>query len=127
MNTFQEFDDLLQGRNKASKKIAHNTYAIRQGDNIAIRLHQTDIIVFSPCGDTVYNTGGWYSVTTKQRLNRFGPVGVYQKKGEWYYYDDTPFIDGASVGRWVIDLGGMVAASEATPKNPASHCWILTN
>jgi hypothetical protein len=109
MNTFQEFDDLLQ--------IAHNTYAIRQGDDIAIRLHLTDIIVFSPCGDTVYNTGGWYSVTTKQRLNRFGPVGVYQKKGEWYYYDDTPFIDGASVGRWVktpLDLGGMATISKVT-------------
>ena len=36
------------------------------------------------------NTGGWFSRTTKVRMNQFshnfcfGSFGVYQKKGEWF-------------------------------------------
>ena len=39
----------------------------RRGENIALKLHNTDIVTLYPTGDMSLNTGGWYTVTTKER------------------------------------------------------------
>lgn len=52
-----------------------------------LRYHRTDIIVAYPDGRIVLSTGGWWTSTTKKRMNRFlSEIGwyVYQKKHEWY-------------------------------------------
>lgn len=76
---YREADSLLQGRCKQSRKIANNTYLRRDdwyhgGDNsIAVRLHRTDIITFYPNEKIEVGTGGWDTVTTRDRINRYLP------------------------------------------------------
>ena len=95
-------------------KVANNTYleergaAWGYGDPIALRLHNTDILTYTPEGIT-YNTGGWQTVTTKARMNDYGPLYLTQKAHRWYYRDGSgpitmgdrqyaEYIDGMRVG-----------------------------
>jgi len=70
-----------------SRKIANNTveYTKKNGDTI-IRLHLTDILTFKKNGAVILNSGGWQTVTTKERINRYLPEnwGLYQEKSIWY-------------------------------------------
>lgn len=104
MNSFTYFDSQLQGRNKSKRKLANNTYAERRGEDIAIRLHQTDILTYKKDGTIVANSGGWKTSTTKDRLNNYLPTGVsiHQERGIWYWShgdgDRVIFTDGDSIG-----------------------------
>lgn len=79
-------------RNKyKGKLVANNTRLLMNYDlSISVKLHNTDIVVFDSNGDIILNTGGYYTVTTKTRMNEFLPEGykVFQKKGTWYL--ETP-------------------------------------
>lgn len=59
---------------RPSKKVGPNTYLHWVSDrqiSVAILFHSTDIIKFYPNGDTELNSGGWHTVTTKARMNKF--------------------------------------------------------
>lgn len=75
------------GAEKDSRKVCgDNTYVERRNPhNVAIRLHQTDIIAFSASGLVTLSTGGWHSQITKQRLEQFlpAPLTVFSFKGQW--------------------------------------------
>ena len=89
--TYKEANEKLVGRNKESKKIDNNTYLQRRGEDIAVKLHKTDIITFKADGDIVLNTEGWITVTTKDRLNKFLPTGYFisQNNKIWYLNKDN--------------------------------------
>jgi len=104
MLTYTEAKELLNtARNKANgKPIANNTRLFDRGEYIAVRLHSTDVLNIYPNGKYKVYTGGYYSTTTKERINRFSPVRVYQQSWAWYTWQpalpDEPselFIDGA--------------------------------
>ncbi len=67
---------LNEGRNRESRKIGNNTWLERRGKNIAVRLHHTDVVTWSPNGTVTFRTGGWDSTTTRERLNRYAPGGI---------------------------------------------------
>lgn len=74
-----------------SKVIGHNTTAYDHGDHVTIRFHQTDIVKVYATGDRIdFDTGGWESVTTKQRMSLFSPPGMspFQKDYVWYVSDE---------------------------------------
>ena len=78
---------------QSAKKIANNTLRIRYTDGReAIRLHTTDILTFQN-GRCTYNSGGWRTVTTKDRMNTYGPARITQAAGIWYI-DGKVFQDG---------------------------------
>lgn len=86
----------LTGRCRDRRKMANNTYLERLGDDIGLRLHDTHVIVWKPNGDIVLDSGGWRSMTTKERMTNFLP-GTYpqhswvrQEKGIWFvkWHDD---------------------------------------
>lgn len=81
------------------RKLANNTYLRRAEDGtIVIRLHQTDIIRVLPENLFVLNSGGWQTITTKERMNRFTPARIWQIKHVWYLSPEkTPFFDGIIV------------------------------
>lgn len=82
--TYQELDAFLGTRD--AKALCNNTYAERLGAGvIGVRLHSTHVVILSPVR-IVLNTGGWSTITTKDRLNRFlpGGWGVTQKNHEWF-------------------------------------------
>jgi hypothetical protein len=76
------------------RKLANNTYLEWRGSvddpnsNIAIKLHNTDIVTLHPDGSMVLNSGGWRTVTTKERINRYLPHNwrLFQEKGIWYMH-----------------------------------------
>lgn len=83
---YQACSTIASFRNQEKGKlIQRNTRLYRESDEeIRLKLHQTDIIIFTPHIITL-NTGGWYSRTTKDRMNTYlKDWHVYQHKHEWY-------------------------------------------
>ena len=66
------------------KKLANNTYLIDNGKRRAIRLHSTDIATEAGQGKIRIDTGGWDTLTTRERLHRFTSCRVYRDKGQTY-------------------------------------------
>ena len=85
---------VLGKRNRGQRKVGNNTYAYIEYDgSVAIELHGTKVVVFSPNGMVKLNSGGYHTHTTKKRINQYSPVKVYQKNFEWFLSDGTPFED----------------------------------
>lgn len=91
-----EADKILAGRD--SIKIGHNTYLECISDNraeYAVRYHNTYIVRFFRDGGITLHNGGWYTSTTKERMNEFITGRVYQKNHDWFYvgHDQTGALD----------------------------------
>lgn len=72
--TYHEADAQLNGRCHEHRKLQNSTYLERRpGSDIAVRLHQTDVLTFSPDGAITLDSGGWDTVTTKDRMNAYLP------------------------------------------------------
>lgn len=107
---YKTLDSKLTGRCKDRRKLANNTYAnrcVNNADAIAIRLHDTDVLIFYSDGRVVYDSGGWRTVTTKDRMSTYGPWPVYQRDRVWYIRDrrtDTEheYYDGFTVNVGVV-------------------------
>jgi hypothetical protein len=71
--------------NPRGLKLANNTY-LRWGDrHFAVRLHDTDVVTFHDDGTIELDTGGWDTVTTKQRMNAcLRQYRVFQHAHVWY-------------------------------------------
>lgn len=72
-------------RGRGSCTIGHNTGArLDAGGVVTVSLHGHDIVQLFPDGDTAWTLAGWPTVTTRERVNQFLPVGqrVYQHRGE---------------------------------------------
>ncbi|KKM25263.1 hypothetical protein LCGC14_1596730 [marine sediment metagenome] len=113
---YQTADAQLQGRNRESRKLANNTYLRRRGEDIAVQLHATDVVTYHPDGSTTLNSGGWRTVTTKDRMNAYGPVQVWQDRGVWYIgkgwqNKGTVYADGITV----LANGSITGQGTATP------------
>lgn len=121
--TFEEADRLLGKR--AYRQVANNT-AVHElqphGEirRIGLLLHTTDVIVWRANGEIEYRTGGWRTVTTKQRIDhvlRAHGYNVFSKRYEWtvrdfingeeFAFEDGDYILARTVrydhlrGRWV--------------------------
>ena len=116
IKSYTDADEILTGRCKDRRKITNNTWLERRGpDEIAVRLHATDVVTYYADGSIRLNTGGWFTVTTKARINEFSPFSVSSNRGEWnvsirnpnyvdhftgdyrdnpYWADSRPFRDG---------------------------------
>ena len=68
-------------------KIGHNTYLHPVYEtavpSYAIRYHDTDIVTIRPDNTYVLNSGGYRTVTTKQRIASLAPGCLYQKNNIW--------------------------------------------
>ncbi len=82
--------------NRSSKKIANNTYLKQLNDCIGLLYHDTYIIKFYS-DYMILDNGGYYTMTTKERLNTFGIVGIYQKNSIWYLSDNSAFYNGVKI------------------------------
>jgi hypothetical protein len=85
-HTYSEAAAVLNGRD--SVKLGNNTWLERIVTDrlkIVVRLHSTNIVVFHDDGRVTLHTGGYRTVTTKDRLNQFITGRVYQKAHQWYY------------------------------------------
>ena len=98
--TYAEVLALVHGKtNRQERKIGNNTYAeIEHDKSISVRLHGTDVVRFYANGLVKLNSGGWRTHTTKQRINKYSPVRIFQKNFEWFLSDGRPFEDNMLVG-----------------------------
>ncbi len=71
--------------NRSRRKLGNHTYLERRDNGtIAVKLHETDVVTFNPDGSAMLDSGGWRTITTKDRINGFGPVNVSQDNSVWY-------------------------------------------
>lgn len=73
----------LTGRCIERRKVDNNTWLVRREGHVALRLHNTDILKYWPDGSVEYYAGNWQTWTTKDRLNKFGPLRIYSDRGVW--------------------------------------------
>lgn len=94
LSTYAQAAERLGTRDR--RKIDNNTYLERRdAETIAVRLHETDVVTFHANGTAVLNTGGWMTVTTKDRLNNHAPCSrISSVKGRWFVGDSLPYFDG---------------------------------
>jgi hypothetical protein len=84
--TPKNFEQAMQVLNgKETVRLGNNTYLKKWIDAVSVRLHATDIVTFWVDGRVTLYTGGWRTVTTKDRINKFITGRVYQKNHEWFY------------------------------------------
>lgn len=104
-------------------RLARNTYAewveAPGRGPIAIRFHATRILTYSPEGWVTLNSGGWRTVTTKQRINEFLPrFNVLSTYRGWIIWggnyrmglpscdDHCCFVDGMRVNVQTLEVDG---------------------
>ena len=88
--------------NRDTRKVGNNTYLERDRwspGTIFLRLHRTRIVAFHEDGSVRLNSGGWQTVTTKERLNWVSGIRVFQQDWQWYVYipktgETVPYSDG---------------------------------
>lgn len=109
---YSQADAKLQGRCAKRRKVANNTWLERRDEDIALRLHETDVVTFHRDGTVTLSTGGWFTVTTKSRINDAlpGHLRVCSERGRWFLYvygtKHAAFNDGMRVD---LDSGDVVS------------------
>ena len=85
-------DDLRRHLNgRTSRALAHNTTVEADEDgSVGIRFHATRILTFHADDTFTVRTGGWRSVTTKQRLNALLPAGFRIFSRDYAWQISTP-------------------------------------
>lgn len=80
-------DRFLGTRNE--RQLAHNTTVSRFAVWIDVQYHWTVIVRYYRDGRVRLDSGGWQTVTTKQRINELLPPGfrLLQKDFRWYVED----------------------------------------
>jgi hypothetical protein len=81
------------GAKKSERPWGNNTRVRQDAHAIVVTLHNTEVAHVRPDGSITLNTGGWQTVTTKDRLNKVlalagGHWRVWTEKSLWmlYYY-----------------------------------------
>ena len=93
MLTYDQAMDILRTARTPAKKLGNNTYLRRVSDTtIAVVLHTTEVVRIHDDGTYTLNSGGWRTVTTKDRLNAYSPASVSQRNHDWYVGAE-PFYD----------------------------------
>jgi hypothetical protein len=97
--THSEAIKMVHGKTKKnSRKVGNNTYAeILPDGSVGIMLHSTYVVKIHPDKSATLNSGGWHTPTTKDRINQYSPVRVYQRKGQWYLESGDEYEDGVVV------------------------------
>lgn len=97
--TNAEATQLVLGKTRrGQRKIGNNTVAFIELDGtVSIQLHSTKVVQIHPDDTVTLNSGGWRTSTTKNRINKYSPVKVYQRNHEWFLEGGTPFEDGIVV------------------------------
>ena len=121
--------DAQQRKEYRPKIVARNTFRFERDGETVIRLHGTDIVTKHKNGSVTLHDGGWKTVTTKDRINRYMPAGysLYQESGAWYvmrhdskgvWWNGTrvPYFDGIRVPQCFSKMNGKGAATEKKEK-----------
>lgn len=86
--TYEDANRLLG--TKDMKRVYNNTWLRRKDeDTVAVQLYSTDVVLIHRDGTYTLNSGGHRTVTTKTRINDYGPRCVCQRKSTWLVGPDA--------------------------------------
>lgn len=71
------------GCSLTTEKGAYRDTSVDLGDMVVHYYHQTPVVAKKD-NKIWLNNGGYYTSTTKERINRYSPFKVYQRDYEWY-------------------------------------------
>jgi len=103
--TYTQAKDLLSKSRKDTKNLKHMTDLRKVETGYAIRYWDTDVVTIHEDNTYTLNSGGYLTMTTKERINEYSPGRLYQNKGLWYHKNDMVFIDNC-----IVDADGMPIA-----------------
>jgi hypothetical protein len=94
-------------KGKIRTRLGNNTYLELSDSDpvhgfIGVRLHDTYVVRFWADGQVTLHTGGYRTVTTKERINQFINGRVYAKNYQWFY---CPLVDGRAAGELACSFG----------------------
>ena len=95
--TYKDCLELISKSKVGRLKLKHNTYLEQRGESFVVIFHRTAVVKIFPDDRYQLFTGGWHTVTTKQRINQFSPARVYQERGDWYLDSGREFFEGVIV------------------------------
>lgn len=147
---YEKAQGLLTGRCKNRHELANNTYLERRDDGtVAIKLYSTDILTFHEDGRIDLSMGGYNTVTTQDRINRYLEHGrVWTESGYLFLNwmgkkvgisdDATLYPDGRIVGKGVVSAAAqrntiaeahrervrLYARSEEAKRRRRERYWI---
>ena len=95
----QQYKKARTIKGEKKKKLENNTYLLKDGEDYCVRLHQTVVVRIQPDNTCILNSGGWFTPTTKDRINRFSPkeISLSQSNKVWYLNNGSEFFDGIIV------------------------------
>jgi hypothetical protein len=95
----QQYKKARTFKGEKRKKLERNTYLLKEGEDYCVRLHQTIVVRIQPDNTCILNSGGWFTPTTKDRINRFSPkeIGLSQSNKVWYLNNGSEYFDGIIV------------------------------
>lgn len=106
--THAEAVSMVRGKtNRDRRKVGNNTYAnIMPDGSVGITLHNTVVVRIYQDGSYQLSNGGWKTVTTKDRINKYSPHKITQRNYEWNVtirceeglYTSVPFYSGMVIG-----------------------------
>lgn len=68
------------------------------GECYEVWLHATPVVTIYKDGTYVLKTGGWATVTTKDRLNTYAPGMIFQESRVWYWSPERRW--NSNKGKW---------------------------
>jgi len=118
----QMYFEAERGRDRRRKKRCNNTWVyIVDPDTVAVKYHYTDICTYKRDGTVIVDTGGWWTVTTRERLNAFSPYYIWQYQNEWFI-SETYASNRDDAGEDAYPMYGMMRFLPDRRKNP--QAWL---
>lgn len=104
MLTYSKCVELCVKRGR--KKLAGNTWLIRDGEKFIVEFWGSPIITIHQDGTYTVSACGHKTVTTKARINEYTPAGIYQKQFQWYFRNGEEF--GAEWHGYLLSPSGLL-------------------
>lgn len=130
MLEYKEAAELMsKARNpKKGKPLQNNTRLYEAEDDLGrpcyeVWLHNTPVVTIYKDGTYKLQTGGWATVTTKDRLNTYGPGTVTQMDRVWYWEPKREWnsrknkYEGPPVSRYYFHDGMIVTTVREITRN----------
>lgn len=106
--TYAQAEELVYNSKSWKKKLENNTVLVSGAGKYYIKLHEHTIIIIYRDGTYKLDSCGFQTMLTRDRLSKYSPVNIYNKRGKWIctkgYGEnegDFPFYDGI-----IIDYNG---------------------
>lgn len=144
IKTFTDAEEWLAGgRTPNHRKLQNNTQLIRlHPDRIAVRLHDTNVVILHRDNTFTIHTGGWDTVTTKDRLRSYSPARVRAEKGQLFVWHESDELTPPKLQKcrackgvghtwercdgpgWCYDyFGGLTCQHEQTTRHKRDTCY----